>query len=77
MFGDDLKASHEAKIVALLNKKNQTELPVFIMKYPKEIKFFNMKVSSKDKRVCLSADLIFHTQGRGLVHLSGNTILKD
>jgi len=63
-FGDDLKAGHEAKIVKLLNK-NKTELPVFIMKYPKEIKFFNMKVSATDPRVCLSADLIFPYAGEG------------
>lgn len=64
-FGDDLKANHEAKIVAILNEKDQTELPVFIMKYPKEIKFFNMKVSTSDPRVCLSADLIFPYAGEG------------
>ncbi|HSD98880.1 MAG TPA: amino acid--tRNA ligase-related protein [Patescibacteria group bacterium] len=64
-FGDDLKANHEAKIVEVLNKKDKTELPVFIMKYPKEIKFFNMKVSSKDSRVCLSADCIFPYAGEG------------
>jgi asparaginyl-tRNA synthetase len=63
-FGDDLKSEHEAKIVKLLNK-NKTELPVFIMKYPKEIKFFNMKVSTSDSRVCLSADLIFPYAGEG------------
>ncbi|HWY79354.1 MAG TPA: amino acid--tRNA ligase-related protein [Candidatus Sulfotelmatobacter sp.] len=63
-FGDDLQANHEAKIVELLNKK-ETELPVFIMKYPKKIKFFNMKVSKKDDRVCLSADLIFPYAGEG------------
>jgi len=63
-FGDDLKAEHEEKIISLLNKKDG-ELPVFIMKYPKEIKFFNMKVSSKDARVCLSADLIFPYAGEG------------
>lgn len=62
-FGDDLKAEHEAKIVALLNKGK--ELPVFIMKYPKEIKFFNMKVSTKDPRVVLSADCIFPYAGEG------------
>ncbi len=61
-FGDDLKAEHEAKIVELLNVAG-TELPVFIMKYPKEIKFFNMKVSGKDPRVCLSADLILPYAG--------------
>lgn len=64
-FGDDLKANHEAKIVELLNKKDKTELPVLIMKYPKEIKFFNMKVWTKDPRVCLSADLIFPYAGEG------------
>lgn len=63
-FGDDLKSTHEAKIVAHLNKKGE-ELPVFIMKYPKEIKFFNMKVYTKDERVVLSADLIFPYAGEG------------
>lgn len=61
-FGDDLKAGHEAKIVALMNH-GETELPVFIMRYPKEIKFFNMKVSKKDHRVVLSMDLIFPYSG--------------
>ncbi len=64
-FGDDLKAEHEEKVVSMLNK-NSGELPVFIMKYPKEIKFFNMKVSEKDPRVCLSADLIFPYAGEGV-----------
>ncbi|MBI2641583.1 hypothetical protein HYW87_03255 [Candidatus Roizmanbacteria bacterium] len=63
-FGDDLKAEHEAKIASLLNRKGQ-ELPVFITRYPKEIKFFNMKVSTKDPRVVLSADLIFPYAGEG------------
>lgn len=64
-FGDDLKAGHEATIVAYLNH-NQSELPVFIMKYPKEIKFFNMKVSTKDPCIVLSADLIFPYAGEGV-----------
>ena len=64
-FGDDLEARHEAKIVALLNK-GKNELPVFITKYPREIKFFNMKVYSKDTRVVLSADLIFPYAGEGV-----------
>lgn len=63
-FGDDLGSAQEAKIVQLVNKAGQ-ELPVFIMKYPKEIKFFNMKVSGKDDRVVLSADLIFPYAGEG------------
>ena len=61
-FGDDLEAEHEAKIVSLLNDRGD-ELPVFITKYPKEIKFFNMKVSTKDPRVVLSADLILPYAG--------------
>ena len=63
-FGDDLKADHERVVVKLLNQ-NKAELPVFIMRYPKEIKFFNMKVSTKDPRVVLSADLIFPYSGEG------------
>lgn len=63
-FGDDLKADHEAAIVRYFNK-NQSEIPVFIMKYPKEIKFFNMKVSTADSRLALSADLIFPYAGEG------------
>ncbi len=63
-FGDDLKTAHEAKIVSLLNKKDE-EIPVFITRYPKEIKFFNMKVYTKDPKVVLSADLIFPYAGEG------------
>lgn len=61
-FGDDLKSGHEAKIVSLLNDK-KSEIPVFITKYPKEIKFFNMKVYSRNPRVVLSADLILPYSG--------------
>ncbi len=63
-FGDDLKAEDEALIVKYLNKINE-EIPVFITRYPKEIKFFNMKVSSINPRVVLSADLIFPYAGEG------------
>ncbi len=60
-WGDDLKANHEQKIVDLLSDK--TPLPTFITHYPKEIKFFNMKVSQKDPRVVHSADLILPISG--------------
>lgn len=63
-FGDDLKAEDEALIIKDLNK-NGSQIPVFITRYPKEIKFFNMKVSSADSRVVLSADLIFPFAGEG------------
>ena len=71
-FGDDLEAIHEAKIVELLNISNNygTQLnefsPVLIMRYPKEIKFFNMKVSKKDPRVVLSADCVFPYSGEAV-----------
>jgi asparaginyl-tRNA synthetase len=64
-WGDDLKAEHEAMIVKLLNK-NRFPRPVFITRYPKDIKFFNMKISEKDPRVVLSADLIFPYAGEGV-----------
>jgi asparaginyl-tRNA synthetase len=68
-WGDDLKAEHEAKVVELLNgTPNDSEFPrpVFIMRYPQEIKFFNMKVSERDPRVVLSADLVFPYAGEGV-----------
>jgi len=64
-FGDDLESDHEAKIVELLNEKGG-ELPVFITKYPQEIKFFNMKVSGEDPRVVLSADLVLPYAGEAV-----------
>lgn len=37
-----------------------------LCQYPEAIKFFNMKVSEKDPRVVLSADLIFPFAGEGV-----------
>ncbi|HOB90268.1 MAG TPA: hypothetical protein PKG74_03000, partial [Candidatus Colwellbacteria bacterium] len=65
-WGNDLKADHEATVVKIMNAKENEPRPVFIMRYPKEIKFFNMKVSEKDPRVVLSADLIFPFAGEGV-----------
>lgn len=72
-FGDDLGAEHEAKIIELVNKRTKQYgssigqwSPVFIMRYPKEIKFFNMKVSERDERVVLSADCIFPYAGEAV-----------
>jgi asparaginyl-tRNA synthetase len=64
-WGDDLTATHEAKIVELMADGGAPR-PVFIMRYPKEIKFFNMKVSERDDRVVLSADLVFPYAGEGV-----------
>ncbi len=65
-FGDDLESLHEAKIVELLAKKSEHPLPVFIMKYPQEIKFFNMKQSLSDSKVVLSADLVLPFAGEAV-----------
>jgi asparaginyl-tRNA synthetase len=72
-FGDDLGAQEEQKVVELMNTKTKgyghtirSWSPVFIMRYPKEIKFFNMKVSEKDPRVVLSADCIFPYSGESV-----------
>ncbi len=72
-FGDDMSAAHEAKIVELANKRAKQYgntidqwSPVLIMRYPKEIKFFNMKVSQEDERVVLSADCIFPYSGEAV-----------
>lgn len=72
-FGDDLEADHEQKIVEVLNMKTKGYgskisqwSPVFIMRYPKDIKFFNMKVSLRDPRVVLSADCIFPYSGESV-----------
>lgn len=68
-FGDDLGAEDEAKIVEVVNKRHgngAVKFPVFITHYPKEIKFFNMKVSTKDPRVVLSADLVFPIAGEAV-----------
>ena len=73
-WGFDLEAEHEAKIVELLNieeRKMNSVLPkedraVIIMKYPQEIKFFNMKQSEKDPRVVMSADLILPNAGESV-----------
>ncbi len=73
-FGADLVAEQEQKIVRVLNEQARAEnphlpsedRPVFIMRYPEEIKFFNMKVSQADSRVVLSADLILPYSGEAV-----------
>jgi asparaginyl-tRNA synthetase len=72
-YGDDLIGHHEQKVVEILNTKTKGYghsirdwSPVFIMRYPKEIKFFNMKVSEQDPRVVLSADCIFPYSGESV-----------
>jgi asparaginyl-tRNA synthetase len=64
-WGDDLEARHEARVVELMNGEGFPR-PVFITKYPKDIKFFNMKVSTNDERVVLSADLVLPRSGEAV-----------
>lgn len=64
-WGSDLTSGHEAKVVEVLADGGFPR-PVFIMRYPKEIKFFNMKVSENDARVVLSADLILPHAGEAV-----------
>lgn len=55
-WGDDLKAHHEAAIVRHLG-------PCFVTHYPKDIKFFNMKVNEQDERLVNSTDLLLPGAG--------------
>ncbi|NLG28755.1 MAG: hypothetical protein GX557_12645 [Chloroflexi bacterium] len=55
-WGDDLTAVHEAAIVRHLG-------PCFVTHYPKDIKFFNMRVNEADGRVVNSTDLLLPMAG--------------
>ena len=55
-FGDDLKSKHERKLAEMFG-------PLFIMHYPKEIKFFNMRENDEDPRIVNSVDLILPLAG--------------
>ncbi len=55
-WGDDLKAHHEAEIVALFG-------PCFIAHYPKAIKFFNMRQNEKYADIVNSCDLLLPFAG--------------
>lgn len=55
-WGDDLVAEHEAALVELLG-------PCFVTHYPKEIKFFNMRINEDDPRVVNSTDLLLPLAG--------------
>lgn len=57
-WGDDLKSEHELAVVAMLGGG-----PAFITHYPKEIKFFNMRVNRECQSVVNSADLILPFSG--------------
>lgn len=60
-WGDDLKSQHELFLLDALGGK-----PLFITHYPKEIKFFNMRVNDDDDTIVNSADLIMPFSGESV-----------
>lgn len=57
-WGSDLKSEHEKALVELYGSK-----PLFITHFPRQMKFFNMKVNEEDTSVVNSADLILPFSG--------------
>lgn len=60
-WGADLKSPHELFLVDALGGK-----PLFITHYPREIKFFNMRVNDYDENIVNSADLIMPFSGESV-----------
>jgi asparaginyl-tRNA synthetase len=66
-FGADFGPEHEAVIVELVSAEFGPGLsPVFVTRFPEQIKFFNMKVDPEDSDVVLSADLLLPTAGESV-----------
>lgn len=57
-WGEDLNATDEQIIVHKYGNK-----PVFVMRYPEEIKFFNMQRNRKKPRIVNSSDLLLPYSG--------------
>jgi asparaginyl-tRNA synthetase len=57
-FGMDTTAIDEQKLV-----KENNDQPLFITHFPKELKYFNMRVNDEDPRVVNSADFILPKAG--------------
>lgn len=57
-FGFDLTSVDEQKLVAENNQQ-----PMFITHFPKDLKYFNMRVNDDDNRVVNSADLLLPYAG--------------
>lgn len=63
-WGSDLHAEHELLVIELLSRETGgLPLPTFMTHYPKDIKFFNMKVDDQISDVVQSADLILPHAG--------------
>lgn len=60
-FGMDIRASDEEKLL-----KSNDNKPFFITHFPKDLKYFNMRVNDEDERVVNSADLILPHGGEAV-----------
>lgn len=60
-FGDDLKSEHESMLVEQNDGK-----PLFITHYPKQIKFFNMRVNRGNSKIVNSMDLLMPYSGESV-----------
>ena len=57
-WGMDMMSTDEQKLISLNNNE-----PMFITHFPKELKYFNMRVNDEDPRIVNSADLILPVAG--------------
>lgn len=60
-WGEDLKSEHESKLMAEFGDK-----PLFITRYPEEIKFFNMQPNRNNLKIVNSADLLLPPGGEAV-----------
>lgn len=60
-WGDDLKSNHEKYLVEWNNNS-----PLFITHYPKEIKFFNMRLNRENNSIVNSMDLLMPYSGEAV-----------
>jgi asparaginyl-tRNA synthetase len=73
-WGQDLKAADELRLLKLIEESRLAgPTPVFVTHFPKEIKFFNMKVCDSDPRTVYSADLLLPGVGEAV----GSAVRED
>jgi asparaginyl-tRNA synthetase len=72
-WGDDLSPGDEQQIVRALADTDARQLPVFVTRFPIELKFFNMMQDPDDERVVLSADLLLPWSGEAV----GSAVRED
>ena len=66
-WGADLGAEQEHDLVEIMARENGGRpRPTFVTHYPKDIKFFNMRVDDADPRVVQSADLLLPYSGESV-----------